>query len=52
MLEKIKQFGKGSVVVFAVLGVVAIVTTAIKMHRDRKAIEDQSGAEDEQQAAQ
>jgi hypothetical protein len=30
MLEKIKQFGKGSVVVFAVLGVVAIVTTAIK----------------------
>lgn len=52
MLEKIKQFGKGSVVVFAVLGVVAIVTTAIKMRRDRKTIEAQSGAEDEQQSAE
>lgn len=52
MLEKIKQFGKGSVVVFAVLGVVAIVTTAIKMRRDRKAIEAQSAAEDEQQSAE
>ena len=52
MLEKIKQFGKGSVVVFAVLGVVAIVTTAIKMRRNRKDIEAQAGAEDEQQSAQ
>lgn len=52
MLEKIKQFGKGSVVVFAVLGVVAIVTTAIKMRRNRKDIEEPAGAEDEQQSAQ
>lgn len=39
MLEKIKNFGKGSVIVFAILGVVAIVTTAIKMRRARAAME-------------
>ena len=40
MLEKLKNIGKGSVIVFAVLGVVAIVTTAIKMRRARADMED------------
>lgn len=38
MLEKLKQFGKGSVVVLAALGVVAVVTTILKVRRDRQAI--------------
>ena len=45
MLEKLKTFGKGSIVAFAVLGVVALVTTAIKMRRDRAANEADAAAE-------
>ncbi len=44
MLEKLKTFGKGSIVAFAVLGVVAIVTTAVKMRRDRAALEADAAA--------
>ncbi len=44
MLEKLKTFAKGSIVAFAVLGVVAIVTTAIKMRRDRAALEADAAA--------
>ena len=44
MLEKFKTFARGSIVAFAVLGVVAIVTTAIKMRRGRAALEADAAA--------
>lgn len=51
MLEKFKTFARGSIVAFAVLGVVAIVTTAIKMRRDRAAIEADAAAAEAAPAA-
>ena len=49
MLEKLKKFGKGSVIAFAVLGVVAVVTTILKSRRARQSLtvdeEPESGNE-------
>ena len=53
MLEKLKPFGKGSVVVLAALGVVAVVTTIVKARRIIKEIIKVDDAEtDDQQTTE
>lgn len=44
MLEKLQYLKKGSVIVFAMLGVIAVITTVIKMRRDRAALEEDAAA--------
>ena len=51
MLEKAKTIGKGSVIAFAVLGVLAIVTTFIKMRRAQKELSVELDTEENETAS-